>query len=120
MTSTRFLSYNIGSSSSLSGLLQLLNEFTPIVAFIQEISITTDQLNTLLVSHYIGQCNNESCQPCKPGTAFVWLRSLEVSVTNLVPNRIQTLSLGNYNFINIYAPSGTQGQRARKQLFMKY
>ena len=43
---------------------------------------------------------------------------LEVSHCNLITCRMQLIKVFGINFLNIYAPSGTQGQRARRELFI--
>ena len=85
MTACKILSYNVGSSSSLSGLLQLLQEYKPLIVMLQEVVISTEQLNFLLGNLYIGECNNDVESQNKPGTAFVWSKHLEIEVVNLVP-----------------------------------
>ena len=68
-------------------------------------------------SHYEGTCNLDDNDVNKPGSAIVWLRVLEVEVTNLVPCRLQLIKVFNEQFVNVYCHSGTQGQRGRKILF---
>ena len=104
------LSYNVGSNSTLCGIQQLLEWYKLTIVFVQEICISTDQFNILLGKHYRGMCNIDPSNSRKPGTAIAWLSNLEVDVQNVVQCRIQTINLFNRSFINVYAPSGTQGQ----------
>ena len=92
MNSSKIMSSNVGSSSSLNGLLQLLEEFKPLIVLAQEISISSSQLNTLLGRDYQGICNNDAPSCTKPGTAFIWSKNIEVTVVNLIPCRLQKLT----------------------------
>ena len=111
------LSYNVGCSGQLAGLKQLLDMHQPSLVFLQEISLSTEQLNAYLGLFYEGLSNVDINDQRKPATACVWLKSLDVVVSSIVLCRIQSLDYDNIKFINVYAPSGTQGQRARRRLF---
>ena len=39
-----YISYTIGSNSSLAGIQQLIDIFDPLFLFLQEVTITTEQL----------------------------------------------------------------------------
>ena len=83
MAKTTFLSYNVASSSSLSGLNMLLNIFQPTIAFLQEITLTTDQLNGVVGSRYSGVSNIDPMDPRKPGNAVIWSHNInDITVIN--------------------------------------
>ena len=112
-----FISYNVGSNSSLAGLNQLVNLFDPIFIFLQEVNITNDQLLAQVSSNFSGLCNTDIDQ-AKPGTAVLWKQGLDVNVVNVVPLRLQLIKSGTHgNFVNIYAPTGVQGAIFRRNLF---
>ena len=75
-------------------------------------------MNAILNSSYKALCNLNPNDVRKPGTATIWHSSLDAEVTNLVTCRIQLLRLNHTCFLNIYAPSGTQGQKGRRDLFL--
>ena len=111
------LSYNVGSSGTLAGLKQLLEMHKPDLVFLQEVTISTEQLKTHLGWKYDGISNIDQYDQKKPGTACIWLSSLQVVVNNILSCRLQTLNYADVKYINVYAPSGTQKQRARRELF---
>ena len=113
----KYLSYNVGSNSNLAGLHHLLSTYKPLFVFLQEVTITTNQLNALLNKFYVGECNIDDTDPRKPGTAIIWFKSLPVTIFKLVERRIQGLKVNNLVFLNVYGAPGTQGQRDRKLLF---
>ena len=55
----------------------------------------------------------------KPGTATLWKSGIEgIVVDNIVSRRMQYITTGNDGiFINVYAPSGSQGEQERRVLF---
>ena len=117
--SNQYLSYNVAGSSSLSGINQLLYIFKPILIFIQEINISTEQMLAQIKGEYKGLCNIDSNDSNKPGNAVLWRAGLEVLVTNVVPLRLQHITCkGHGSFLNIYAPTGSQGVRGRRNLFL--
>ena len=115
-----FLSYNVGCSKSLAGLNQLLDMYKPSFVFLQEILMNSANLTSLLGHSYKGISNIDTLDLNKPGTACIWRSHLNVEVSNIVSCRAQILKFNDLAFINIYAPSGTQNQRARRQLFGDY
>ena len=90
-TENIYLSYNVGSNSSLAGLQQLCNLFKPLIIFLQEITISTEQLLAQVGSEYTGICNVDEQNPSKPGNAVLWKKGLEVVVTNGVVLRLQLI-----------------------------
>ena len=112
------ISYNVGCSSSLAGLNQLINLFDPLFIFLQEINIISEQLLSQVKSEYEGTCNVDETDLNKPGTAILWKKDVEVVVVNVLPLRLQLLRSSLYgNFVNIYAPTGSQGESARRAIF---
>ena len=113
----KIFSYNVGGNSQLAGLKVLLDSYQPDIILIQEVTIDNVKLNALLGRDYRGESNIDVNNTRKPGTAVVWRSNLQVIVTNVVNCRVQTARLGDLHFVNVYAPSGTQGTRARKTMF---
>ena len=116
--SNLIISFNVGSSSSLAGLYQLIRLFDPLFVFLQEVTITSEQLIAQVGGSYLGICNTDENDGNKPGTAVLWKKGSDAVVVNVVPLRLQLLKSNVYgNFINIYAPTGNQGEQARRHLF---
>ena len=116
--SNNFLSYNVASSTSLSGVSQLIDQLNPIFVFLQEVTISTEQLSTQFGNNYSGICNIDPNYERKPGTAILWKKEVEVEITNVTPGRLQVLRSKVYgDFVNVYAPTGCQGERMRRILF---
>ena len=86
---------------------------------IQEVNISTEQLNDIVVSlGYQAESNIDALNPSKPGTAFIWRRALAVSeVTCLIERRAQSIKIGTEVFVNIYAPSGSANRRVRAEFW---
>ena len=98
----QYLSYNVASSASLSGLNQLITLFNPIIIFLQEVTVDTDQLLAQVGDNFCGLSNIDPNDTRKPGTAVLWRNEAEVVVSNIVPLRIQAVYSKLYgNFINI-------------------
>ena len=113
-----FISYNVASSSTLSGINQLLALFNPLMVFLQEVMVDTEQLNAQINGKYEGISNIDPLYPSKPGNAVIWKREIEVNVVNVVPLRLQYVSTKSVgNFVNVYAQTGTQGEWGRRSLF---
>jgi exonuclease III len=114
-----FLSLNASSSSQVSGLLHLLELHKPHVVLLQELTVTTEQLQSLVGRKgYKAVANIDELNQSKPGTGLVWKSELDVTeVTSLSECRCQSLRLGNFVFFNIYAPSGGNNKAARREFF---
>ena len=86
---------------------------------LQEITISSEQLTLMVQKYgYKAESNIDITNHTTLGTGFVWKANLPVSnVYSVVECRTQLLKLGDYNFVNIYAPSGTQNKQARRTLF---
>ena len=66
------LSYNVASSSCLSGLGQLITLLSPRLIFLQEVTLTTEQLLVKVGDDFCGLSNTDQNDPRKPGTAVLW------------------------------------------------
>ena len=87
-----YLSYNIAGSSNLAGLRQLILMFKPIIIFLQEVTLTSEQLIAVVGNDYSAISNIDNEESCKPGTATLWKSQIEAVVVNIVPLRIQLLT----------------------------
>ena len=113
-----YISYNIGSSTSLAGLKQLINLKNPLIIFLQEVTVSSEQLLAQIGGNFLGVCNVNEDDSSKPGNAVLWRKEINVVVVNVVAKRIQLIKTEHYgNFINTYAPTGTQGEQQRRDLF---
>ena len=115
-----YISYNIGTSSNLAGLQQLVDMYKPKFVFLQECTLDSLTLQAVLKGgDYLGVSNIDDLDRNKPGTATLWLKGLEgVVVANLVPRRIQYITTDQDGiFINSYAPTGTKGEKEHRLLF---
>ena len=116
-----FLSYNVASSSCLAGLNQLIALLNPLFIFLQENILNSEQLVAQVGSQFKGASNIDENETRKPGNAVLWRVGVEVVVTNVVERRIQLIQTTKYgNFINVYAPTGNQGESARRTLFSQH
>ena len=86
---------------------------------LQEVTLSSEQLNLIVARFgYKAETNVDIVNPAALGTGFVWKTGLPVSeVYNVVECRSQVLKLGNCNFANIYAPSGSQNRQSRRTFF---
>ena len=90
MASNTFISYNVASSSSLSGLNILLSIFKPIMAFLQEVTLSTNQLLAFVGHNYKGVSNVDPSSMSKPGCAVIWKSELDdIVVQNVGALRLQ-------------------------------
>ena len=114
-----FLSLNVGMSSSLAGLVTLVSAQQLDIIFLQEVRLTKEQLDILVVNlGFETSVNIDPEQPTKPGTALVWKKSLPVrDVFSVVLCRAQVAVLGPYMLLNVYAPSGSEKRHERAEFF---
>ena len=113
-----FISYNVAGSSSLSGLNQLLHIYKPLVIFLQEVYLSTEQTLAVVGRGYSGSSNLDVTDFNKPGNAVIWRDFLNVIVDNIVPLRLQVVNIQQFGtFVNVYGPTGSQGERERRSLF---
>ena len=104
---------------SLSGLQILINLFNPSFIFLQEVCMTTEQLLVAVGCNFKGISKIDPNDSRRPGNAVVWRTSIEnVVVSNIVTSRLQLIKTDQLgSFVNIYSPSGSQGERERCVLF---
>ena len=118
-SSLNLLTLNVGMSSTLAGLSSLITANKLDVIFLQEVRLSSEQINLLLGNlGFQAAVNIDSENPSKPGTAIIWKKSLPVSnVNTLVLCRAQVATLGKYMLLNIYAPSGSDKKYERNVFF---
>ena len=115
----RFLSLNIGMKSNLAGLPDILINQRIDIAFLQEVKVTDEELNSK-VGRFGYKCkvNINLEDLSKPGTALVWRSSLPVKdVNSLVLCRAQVAYLEGFALLNVYAPSGSDKKYERGIFF---
>ena len=109
--SFNFISQNIASSRSIVRITDILKRNSPDLLFLQEVTLTTDQIQTAVQGlQYKCESNVDEENPTFPGTAIIWKANLPApEVTCLVTCNIQSIKIGQQAFYNVYAPSGSQG-----------
>ena len=115
----KILCLNVANSSTLGGLLSILSIEKPHLVMLQEITLSSEQLSLLVAKYgYKAETNIDINNKNTMGTGLVWKTSLPVSeVYNVIDCRGQLLKLGDYSFLNIYAPSGSQNKQSRRSFF---
>ena len=119
MADYKIITFNVGGSSTLGGLISILKIENPHIVLLQEVTLSSEQL-LLIVSKYgyKAETNVDIDNQTARGTGFVWKTSLPVSeVYSVIDCRGQTLRLGAYSFFNIYAPSGSSNKQSRRTFF---
>jgi exonuclease III len=112
-----FFSLNVGMSNTLAGLSAIIKAENLDIIFLQEVRLTSEQLEHLLRG-FKAAVNVDPSQPSKPGTAIVWRETLPViDVCPLVLCRAQMATLGPYRLVNVYAPSGSDKKHERNVFF---
>ena len=86
---------------------------------LQEVTLSSEQLSLQVSKYgYKAESNIDVLNPTALGTALVWQSHLPVSeVYSVVECRGQALKLGQYTFLNVYAPSGSQSRQAVRDFF---
>ena len=112
MAILKVLSLNIGNATALAGLLAVLRLEKPQIIMLQEVTLSSDQLSTKVAKFgYKAETNIDVTNPTALGTGFLWQSQLPVSdVYSVVECRGQALKIGQYTFINLYVPSGSQNR----------
>ena len=115
----KILSLNVANGSTLGGLPSILKMENPHIVMLQEITLSSEQLTLIVKKYgYKAETNIDINNQNTMGTGFVWKTNLPVNeVYSVIDSRGQLLKLGNYNFLNIYAPSGSQNKQARRIFF---
>ena len=113
----KIISANI--AMSIVSLPDILKRDVPDLLFLQEINISTDNVNNCVNKlGYSAECNIDTLHPTLPGTAILWKSNLEVSEVNqLIERRAQSVKCAGEIFINVYAPSGSGNRRERWEFF---
>ena len=106
-------------SSTLAGLSTLIVSHKLDVIFLQEVRLSSEQLELLLGGlGFKAAVNIDHECPTSPGTALVWRTSLPVTdVCTLLSCRAQVARLGHYMLLNLYAPSGSDKKHERNRFF---
>ena len=72
-SSIKFLSLNIGMSSSLAGLTSLIPAYGLDLVFLQEVRLNKEQINLFLDGlGFQAEVNIDQDNPNTPGTAIAW------------------------------------------------
>ena len=81
----------------------------------------TSQLITAVENlNYSCESNIDEVRPSQPGTAIIWMKDLPVQqVQSLETCRLQSITIGDQTFLNIYAPSGSANKAERNLLFSR-
>ena len=119
MADYKIITFNVGGSSTLGGLISILNIEKPHIVLLQEVILSSEQL-LLLVSKYgyKAETNIDIDNHTARGTGFVRKANLPVSdVYNVIDCRGQAMRLGAHSFFNIYAPSGSNNKQSRRIFF---
>ena len=121
-TKLKIFSSNLNTCRNIrtrTGILDYLQTHKPDIWLMQEVNISTEELNTLVDKFgYRANCNVQIENENSRGTAFVWSKSLELrNILTIEECRIQTATIGNLNLMNIYAPSGSENKFARREMF---
>ena len=119
MADFKVLTLNIGGSTTIAGLLSILRLDNPHLVMIQEVTLSSEQLCVQVSKFgYKAATNIDMTNPSALGTGLIWQSHLPVSdIYSVVECRAQALKLGQYAFINIYAPSGSQNRQSRREFF---
>ena len=115
----RVTTLNIGGSTTIAGLLSILRLEKPQIVMLQEVVLTSEQLNVQVAKYgYSAVTNIDVTSPSTLGTGAVWQSHLPVGdVYSVIECRAQALNIGQYTSINIFAPSGSQNRNARREFF---
>ena len=118
------ISHNIAGGTLV--ICELINRFKPAVLALQEVTIKTKELNSIVSRlNYIGESNVDPEFPNQRGTALVWRKELVVVgfPRVVVTRRLQLVTLGQaggqgeaLTVVNYYAPTGTAGRVEREEL----
>ena len=116
MDNYRIISYNVQRSPTLSGLLLIIEQEKPDIVLLQELKMTSEQLQTYIQDKgFWGKSNIDVSDLDKPGTGIVWKSGVPiVDVSSLEPCRLMRACLGPVALFNVYAPSGNNQAQARR------
>ena len=113
------MTLNTGNTRLLGGLLAIIRIEDPDIVLLQEITVTSGQLQLYVAKHgYSAEANTDLLDVTSLGTGMIWKSHLPVkNVTSVVQCRLQLASLGPYSLLNIYAPSGSNHRQERRDFF---
>ena len=119
MAALKIITLNAGNSLLLGGLLSIIRLENPDIVLLQEITVTTGQLQLFVAKlGYSAQANTDILDITRLGTGIIWKSELPLSeVTSVVDCRAQLAKLGPYHILNVYAPSGSNNRTARRKFF---
>ena len=119
MVALKLMTLNTGNSTLLGGLISIIKIENPDIVFLQEITVTSGQLKLFVAKYgYSAEANTDLLDVTSLGTGMIWKSQLPVTdVTSVVHCRVQLAKLGQYNLLNIYAPSGSNHKQDRRNLF---
>ena len=115
----KILSLNVGLSHNLAGLSSLVAVNNVDLVMLQEVRMSQEQFASQIeIFGFKGEVNQDLNSPSKPGTAVAWSKSLPVDhVFTTVLCRSQLVKIGEFVFMNIYAPSGSEKRQERSSFF---
>ena len=117
------VSLNVGGGTLV--ICEILRRFKPPVLCLQEVNISTKELNSIVKRlNYQGESNIDPEFPTKQGTAIIWRNDQPAAPGVIVPRCVQSLRLGaagtpreeQLTVINIYAPTGSAGKVEREEI----
>ena len=109
----KIFSSNLNTCRDLNtraGIIDTLRGFKPDIWLMQEVNVSTEELESLVANiGYKACCNVNSEDEIVRGTAIVWKQNLNLeNIYTIEECRIQTAQLGRLNLMNIFAPSGSE------------
>ena len=115
----KLISRNIASSKRPEFIVDILRTERPHLLLLQEVTLSTPQLlSAVKTLNYNCESNIDILNPSHPGTAAVWRADLPVSrLDSLQTCHLQSITVGDQTFLNVYAPSGSANRRERSLLF---
>ena len=117
----KLVSKNIASSKRIELIREILKTEKPHLLLLQEVTIPTAQLMAAVTTlNYKCESNIDMMNPSQPGTALVWRADLPVrQVDNIETCHLQSITICDQSFLNVYTPSGSANRRERQLLFAR-
>ena len=111
-------SLNVNHMTNLGGMLAFVKQYKPHLVAIQEIVQTGEELS-LLTRRYGYTAFVSLPSDGNPGISWIYRDNIPVkNIHVLQPGRLILLEIdGGPSFVNVYAPSGSQGRAARRIFF---
>ena len=115
----KIMTFNVENGSTLGGLISILSIEKPHIVMLQKVTVSSEQLNLTVQKYgYKAETNIDIRNNTTLGTGFLWKSNLPIiDVYSVVECRNQLLKFGYFSFVNIYAPSGSQNEQARRSFF---